>query len=111
MAGFQLFVLAPVEPEVGLYRLCVVRACQVMQHFQCVGREGVVGFQYGHVFARCGIEPLVHGCSITRISLVDHAKAAVSIKIFLHDGAGAVGTAVVNADCLEIGEALGQHGI
>ena len=41
----------------------------------------------------------------------DHAKAAVGVKVFLHDGAGAVGTAVVNADCLEIGEALGQHGI
>ena len=111
MAGLQLFVLAPVEPEVSLYRLCVVRGCQVVQHLQRVGRERIVRFQDGYVFARCRIKSLVHGCSIAGIGLVNHAKAAVCIKVFLHNGAGAVGAAVVNADCLEIGEALGQHGI
>ena len=111
MAGLQLFVLAPVEPEVSLYRLCVVRGCQVVQHLQRVGRERIVRFQDGYVFARCRIKPLVHGCSIAGIGFVNHAKAAVRIKVFLHNCAGAVGAAVVNADCLEIGEALGQHGI
>ena len=111
MAGLQFFVLAPVEPEVSLYRLCVVCGCQVIQRLQRVGRERIVRFQDGYVFARCSIEPLVHGCSIAGIGFVNHAKAAVRVKIFLHNGTGAVGAAVVNADCLEIGEALGQHGI
>lgn len=99
MARLQLFVLAPVEPEVSLYRLCVVRGCQVIQHLKRVRREGVVGFYNGYVLAPCSIDPLVHGCSIAGVSLVDHAKAAVRIKVFLRDGARAVGAAVVNVAC------------
>ena len=99
MARLQLFVLAPVEPEVSLYRLCVVRGCQVVQHFQRVRREGVVGFYNGYVLARCSIKSLVHGCSIAGVGFVCHVKAAVCIKVFLHDGTGAVGATVVRVAC------------
>ena len=99
MARLQLFVLAPVESGVSLYRLCVVRGCQVIQHLKRVRREGVVGFYNGYVLARCSIKSLVHGYSIAGVGFVCHVKAAVCIKVFLHDGTRAVGATVVRVAC------------
>ena len=99
MARLQLFVLAPVEPEVSLYRLCVVRGCQVIQHLKRVRREGVVGFYNGYALARFSIKSLVHGYFIAGVGFVCHVKAAVCIKVFLHDGTRAVGATVVRVAC------------
>ena len=101
----------PVEPEIRLGHLRIVGARRIEQTLERIGLEEVIGFQDAHVFTPCGIQALVHGSTVAGVGLVYHAHPGIGLQIALDDLAGRVGGTIVDADDLDIPQALTERGI
>ena len=80
----------PVQPKVRLDHVGVSAPCLGDQPLERTVGVVVIGLQDGQVLAARRVHALVHGSTIARVGLVDHAEARVGIEVALNDRARAI---------------------
>ena len=62
-------------------------------------------------FSQSFLKAFIACCTYASIGLADDAEAGVAGSVFVEDGAGAIGGAVIDADCLPVGEGLCEDAV